>query len=78
MMYAQDYDEVLPSGDGLQDTILPYLKMADILKGFQFTYNGPSELGKIEKPNETVLGFISGPGGRAVLYADGHARWEDG
>lgn len=76
MMYAQDYDETFPSG-GLSDTIMPYLKNSDILNGFQFTYSGPLELGKIEKPADTVLGFISGPGGRAVLYADGHARWED-
>src|SRR5207237_1148307 len=39
---------------------------------------GPGERGGApagESPAETVLGYASGTGGRAVVYADGHAKW---
>jgi hypothetical protein len=79
IMYAMDNKENFPAaGSNLSELILPYLQNGDLLKGFQFTYTGPSEIGKIEKPAEAVLGYFDGPGGRAVVYADGHARWEDG
>ncbi|MGC4044520.1 MAG: hypothetical protein QM758_12065 [Armatimonas sp.] len=78
LMYSQDYDETLPPGGGIEDIIQPYLRDRGIMDGFQFTYSGSSDINKIEKPADTILGFISGPGGRAVIYADGHARWEDG
>jgi hypothetical protein len=78
VMYAMDNKESFPAGgSNLSELVLPYLKNGDLLKGFQFTYTGPSEIGKIEKPAEAVLGYFDGPGGRAVVYADGHARWED-
>ena len=79
MMYCQDYDEEFPpSGANLTETVNPYLKNEDILNGFQFTYAGSRKLAEIEKPAETILGHINGPGGRAVVFADGHVRWEDG
>lgn len=78
MMYCQDYDEEFPpSGGNLTEMVNPYLRNEDILKGFQFTYAGSRKLAEIEKPSETVLGHISGPGGRAVVFADGHVRWEE-
>lgn len=24
---------------------------------------------------ETELGYVTGPGGRAVIYVDGHVKW---
>ena len=79
MMYCQDYDEMFPPGGAnLTETVNPYLRDEGILKGFQFTYAGSSKLADIGKPNETVLGHLVGPGGRAVVFADGHVRWEEG
>jgi hypothetical protein len=76
IMYAQDYDEVLPSPDGIKDKILPYIKEGSVMESFTYTYGG-GKLADIEKPAETVLGYVLGPGGRAIVYADGHAKWQD-
>jgi hypothetical protein len=78
MMYAQDYDENLPPpGSSLTDLVDPYLRNADLLKNFQFTYNGPTEFGKIATPSDTVLGYYPGPdGSRVTIFADGHVRWD--
>jgi hypothetical protein len=73
-MYAADYDEVLPGPDGIQDKLSPYLGSDSLFEGFTYTFGG-SALADIESPSQTVLGFVIGPGGRAVVYADGHARW---
>lgn len=77
MMYMQDYDENLPHDpSNVAEVVMPYLKDAETLADFVYTYKGTAALGKIEKPSETVLGHISSPGGRAVVYADGHVKWE--
>jgi hypothetical protein len=76
IMYAQDYDEVLPSPEGIKDKILPYIKEESVMESFTYTYGG-GKLADIEKPAETVLGYVLGPGGRAIVYADGHAKWQD-
>lgn len=77
MMYAMDYDETFPSSGQGMDMVLPYLKDEAMLGRFTFTYQGNPSLGKIDAPADTPLGFVRGPGGRAVVYADGHARWQD-
>lgn len=76
MMYASDNDDELPPADGLNDRVMPYIKNAEILDGFIYTYKGPPNMNSIDKPSETELGFIRGNGGSAVLYADGHVRWK--
>jgi prepilin-type processing-associated H-X9-DG protein len=77
MMYVQDYDETLPEPGDLTERVNPYLKNADLLSRFKFTYTGPTSIGKIESPATTVLGHLDGPGGSAVVYADGHVTWQD-
>ncbi len=76
MMYVQDYDEIFPPSDGeFVDRVDPYLKNRELLDGFD--YHRPGEgLAGLEKPAETIMGTVDGLGGRAVVYADGHARWE--
>ena len=74
VMYAQDNDEVLPGSDGIQARLSPYLRNDSLFEGFTYTYAG-SRLADIASPAETVLGFAAGPGGRALLFADGHAKW---
>jgi hypothetical protein len=75
LMYTQDYDDTLPDGDGLLDKLLPYAKDASIFDGFNYTYPG-GPLADIASPAETVIGTMNGPGGHAVIYVDGHVRWQ--
>lgn len=70
-MYAQDYDGALPAAEELHSRLLPYLKDASLLEGFIFTYLG-GKMNDIQNPAETEMGYVSAPGGREVLYADGH------
>ena len=34
-------------------------------------------LSGIKEPSKTRMGYLSGPGGRAVIYVDGHVEWQD-
>jgi hypothetical protein len=74
MIYTADYDDMLPDGNDLVNKVMPYVKSADILSSFVYTFPG-GDSGKIKDPAATELGYIPGPGGRAVVYADGHAKW---
>lgn len=69
LMYAQDYNGVLPGPGDLSQSLVPYLHTAEPLAGFVYTYGG----GSISDLNgQTVIGYMPVPGGRAVLYGDGH------
>lgn len=75
IMYSSDYDDQLPmKGMTLSDVLGPYAKDQGVFDGFNITYTGGS-LGDIKDPAHTELGYTSGPGGKAVLYADGHVEW---
>lgn len=77
MMYAQDNDETLPgAGQDLSSLIGPYLKNNDLFGGFSYSFAGGT-LGSIAAPATTILGISAGPGGQAVLYADGHVIWDN-
>ena len=84
MMYAQDYDENFPHDpDTVTDTVSPYIKNGDVFNnpatgkpGFSYTYSGATNLAKIDQPSMTQIGFVTGPGGRAIIFADGHVKWE--
>jgi hypothetical protein len=76
LLYAQDFEETLPTGDDINSKLAPYLKNTDPLDGFSYTYPG-GKLGDIANPSEAVLGSVSGPGGRAIIYADGHVKWQN-
>ncbi len=83
MMYVQDYDEVYPSAnDAINNQVLPYIKNDAVFKnpatdgpGFVYTYAG-GPLSAITDPAETLIGYVTGPGGRANIYADGHIVWK--
>jgi hypothetical protein len=74
LMYSQDYDEVLPSPEGINDRLLPYLKNISLFDGFNYTFPG-GPLANVAKPAETELGWVNGPGGRAIIFVDGHVVW---
>lgn len=75
IMYSQDNGEKLPTPEGVNEKIAPYLKNGDF-DGFNYTYAGGS-LADIKNPSTTALGYVDGEGGRAVIYGDGHVKWED-
>jgi prepilin-type processing-associated H-X9-DG protein len=74
LMYAADWDDMLPTPDGLADKIAPYIKDVGLLDGFVYTFQGGLAT-DIESPTETQLGYVDGVGGRAVVFADGHVKW---
>ncbi|HVL38166.1 MAG TPA: hypothetical protein VM328_02135 [Fimbriimonadaceae bacterium] len=74
-IYAADHDDVLPGPNPrITEMLMPYLKNESILQGFVYMFPG-GNISNTRDPSKTVLGFIPGPGGRAEVYLDGHARW---
>jgi prepilin-type processing-associated H-X9-DG protein len=41
---------------------------------FVYTFWG-GNLAEIKEPSKEVMGYVPGPGGRAVTYLDGHVKW---
>ncbi|MFN3729029.1 MAG: hypothetical protein ACK4XJ_04885 [Fimbriimonadaceae bacterium] len=74
LMYAADYDDTLLPGSDLE-VVLPYVKNRESLDRFVFTFSGTRNMRDIQSPSETVLGYVPGPGGRAIVHADGSVRW---
>lgn len=75
-IYAADYDDRLPiSGGQATEAVLPYIKDRKILDMIVWTNLTGQDLTKIERPAEYQLGYVPGPGGRAVIFADGHVQW---
>ncbi len=74
LIYGSDNDEVLPGAEGWENKLMPYMKNRDLMNDFNYTFKG-GDLANVEDPSGTELGFIVGPGGRAVVYLDGHAKW---
>ena len=76
LLYATDYDDFLPiSGGQALESVAPYLKDSSILDKVVWTNLTGQSMGKIEKPSEYQLGYVPGPGGKAVIFADGHIQW---
>jgi hypothetical protein len=77
IIYSADYDDVLPiSGGQAKDALMPYLKDAGILGHVVWTNLTGQNMTGIKDPSQTELGYYPGPGGRAVIYADGHVVWK--
>lgn len=74
-IYGTDYDDLLPLESGWQEAVMPYVKDRNLLKGFVFQLAG-KDLSKLEYPNRTVMGYLEGKHGRAVVYGDGSVKWE--
>jgi len=75
LMNANDNDDNFLSKDSnLQNALGPYLKNNDLLNGFNYTFSG-GNAANVEQPASTILGYFDGPGGRAIVYCDGHAKW---
>lgn len=75
MMYAADYDDDMPLNDAeWKDSVDPYLRDRVMMEGFNYTYQG-GNIGKLADPSKTEIGYKDGPGGKAVVYADGSVQW---
>jgi hypothetical protein len=75
IIFAGNNGEVLPGPDRIND-ISQYLDDQRMLNGFNYTYPG-GPLADIASPSTTELGTVDGPGGQAIIYADGHVKWRD-
>lgn len=76
IMFISDNDDMFPGqGFDFAKELEPYTKNPGLLNGFVYTFQGGSATG-IESPAETEIGYMLGPGGRAVAYADGHVKWK--
>jgi hypothetical protein len=74
-MYSQDYDDRFPLPERFAvGAVEPYVRDAATMQGFDYHYPGDT-LKDIQNPGETAMGYLPGSGGRAVVYADGKARW---
>ncbi len=72
---AADMDDELPSArTDWQKAVTPYIKNADMVGRFNYTYGGGNTT-KVKDPQNTVMGYVPGPGGRAVVYLDSHVKW---
>ncbi|MDQ2986397.1 MAG: hypothetical protein M3R13_06710 [Armatimonadota bacterium] len=75
MMYASDNDDKFPTKEQLADgAIDPYLMRPGMADGF--VYHGITAYG--DSPATTEAGFRLCPGGRIVLYQDGHTMFMPG
>lgn len=76
MILAADYDDELPSArTDWKTKIGPYMKNSDMVNQFVYTYRG-GNMTAVKDPSKEVMGYVPGPGGRAVAYVDGHVKWE--
>jgi len=74
MMFAADNDDNIPGGLTAEQ-IAPYLKNTELASGFVYTWGG-GNISKVENPSETELGYVTGQGGKAIIYVDGHVKWK--
>lgn len=76
LQYATDKGDVLPPNQSdVLNLISPFLSGSDVAAGFVYSFSG-GNLGDIANPASTVLGYIAGSNGRAIVYSDGHVKWQ--
>lgn len=75
-IYASDYDDRLPfTGGQVENSLAPYMADPSFLKYMVWTNIYGQKLADIKDPSSFELGYLPGPGGRAVVFADGSVRW---
>lgn len=81
--YVLDNDEQFPPPGSGVSAFAQYLKNSDALNNpetgkfaLELVYTIKKQA-EYPSAKDGVLGYLGGPGGRAVLYADGHVVWED-
>ena len=71
-LYAADADDAFPPGGDIPNVVGPYALDREALRALVYSFGGGVPPG--EKAT-TEIGYVPGPGGRAVVYADGSVRW---
>jgi hypothetical protein len=72
--YASDRDGDIPSDFHVTD-LEPYLIDRSLINGFVMVFIG-RDLYALKEPHLTEVGYYVAPGGRVVVYADGHVKWQ--
>ena len=76
IIYASDYDDVLPfSSASARDALYPYIKNRFLQDNVIWTNLTGQKLTELSDPSKTELGYVAGPGGRAIIFADSSVRW---
>jgi hypothetical protein len=76
LIYAADNDDNMPPTAGWQDLLMPYLRNAGPMEGFEFNPpDGVTNFTKIQDPGNTPVGRLRGRFGTAVAMGDGSVRW---
>jgi len=75
-MFAADHDDRFPTSEEWAggDGVYPYIKNRSIMEGFVYTFAGGA-FDSITNPSGTMVGYVAGPGGFAVTFADSSVRW---
>ncbi|MFM9872316.1 MAG: hypothetical protein ACKVQS_02485 [Fimbriimonadaceae bacterium] len=76
LIYASDYDDMLPTSSGWDQSLQPYLRNNSLTNGFNYLLNGEN-LTEIDDPANRVLGMIQTPFGQATVRVDGSVIWKD-
>ncbi|MDX2064938.1 MAG: hypothetical protein SFX74_04260 [Fimbriimonadaceae bacterium] len=77
IIFAGDRDNTLPSAATAGDwrsNLRSIVKDSELLARFSYTFAGGS-IDKVERPTETMLGYVNTDFGRAVAYVDGSVKW---
>ncbi len=74
-MYSGDADDLFPPNSGWAEATNPYTKDISLLRNFIYTFSG-GKLPEGTDPSKFVIGYMSGPGGRAMVYGDSSVKWE--
>lgn len=74
LICSADNDDSMPTQENWEEMVFPYAKDRELLKRFTYVFKGGPTEG-IKNEDTVELGFILGPGGRAVVYLDGSAKW---
>lgn len=75
-MYSSDHDDRFPpSASNAVDLLNPYTKNKKALENIVWTNLIGQSIIEIETPSQTMMGYVRGPGGRAVVYCDTSVRW---
>lgn len=75
MIYATDYDDLMPPNADWQRLLEPYMKSKTMSDGFYYEMNGDN-LTNVDDPAKKRMGYIDGRYGRAIVYADSHVIWD--
>lgn len=75
-IYAADHDGTLPiSSASARDSIYPYARNSQIRDNVVWTNIYGQRTKEFNDPSKIELGYVPGPGGRAIIFADSHVEW---